>query len=412
MGCDRFSLFEQCFHRFAGGDADQPHGPSGMRPTADRNAVGIVDDEANFLEGNLQPFAQQLRKARLVALPAAHRSDDQIDITIVGDGNLGTLARNAARHFDVVGDTAPAAKTARSQFRFTGFKAVPITFVQRRIHRRCVVAAVIGDTDTVGKWHVVALNKIAAAEVDFIEAMLFCSKIDQTFDHIDRFRPTGASVNGGRGRVCEDRVPFVVNGRDIVSPLHHRQAFSQRPEVHRVSAEVERVLAPQCQEFSVRVERQFRVRVQVPRLIIAEETFRPIGRPFHGPVDFASRPGHEREFGREGIARPEIAAHIAEDGTALLFLDTKGDGKAFAGLYRTPAGGGAQCIEILVFVVFPDDGPWFHRTSRYPVDTAVESHDVGRTFEGSRCRIRVADLTSEGNVRRATSPNLRCADFH
>ena len=84
--------------------------------------------------------------------------------------------------------------------------------------------------------------------------MLFRGKIDQPFDHIDRFRPAGASVNGGRGRICEDRVPFVVNGGNVVGPLHHRQAFSQRPEVDRIGTKVQCVLTPKRQEISLRIE--------------------------------------------------------------------------------------------------------------------------------------------------------------
>ena len=50
----------------------------GMRTAADIDKIGIPGNEFHFLEGNTEPFVNQLSEARLVTLAVRYRADDQV----------------------------------------------------------------------------------------------------------------------------------------------------------------------------------------------------------------------------------------------------------------------------------------------------------------------------------------------
>ena len=321
---DRLALGDQGVDRLSRRDADQPHRAARMRAAADRDKVGVVGDEADFSERDLQPVADQLRKARLVPLPAAHGADDQLDRAVGADRQLGAFARDAAGHFDVICDADAAAQAARFRCRLARRKFVPVGRVERVIHAGGIVAAVVCHADAVGERHRVRRDQVAPAQFYPVEAMLRGGQIDQPLDHVDRFRPPGAAVDGGRRGVGQHRVAFEMNGGNAVDALHHRQPLAQRPEIDRVGAEIERVDAAQAEEIALFVERQFRRGGQVARLVVGEKTFLPRGGPFDRPPDPPRRPGHQGEFRREGVAGAEIAAHVAEHGAAILQRHAQG----------------------------------------------------------------------------------------
>ena len=153
-------------------------------------------------------------------------------------------------------------------------------------------------------------------------------------------------------------MPFVVNGGNVVGPLHHRKA-AQRPEVDRIGT--------RFSVFSPRSARNFPPRRGPtrnantdPRLIIAEETFRRLAVHFTGrPI--ARGPGHERNSGEKALRVPKFPP-ISQTARHCSFSTPRVTARRSRNM-RTPAGGGAQCIEILVFVIFPNDGTRLHRTS-------------------------------------------------
>src|SRR5262249_56495603 len=64
-----------------------------------------------------------------------------------------------------------------------------------------------------------------------------------------------------------------------------------------------------------RVQRQLHVRREIARVIVGEQGFATITRPFHGPAYAPCRPGDERELRIARIARAVVAADLARDDT-------------------------------------------------------------------------------------------------
>ena len=74
-----------------------------MRAAADRHDIGITLQEAYPFEGDAEPLADALGKARFVPLPARQGTNDHVH-AVVGahDHHLGPLTRVAHGEFDVV----------------------------------------------------------------------------------------------------------------------------------------------------------------------------------------------------------------------------------------------------------------------------------------------------------------------
>src|SRR5690242_20555440 len=89
-------------------DAAEPERAAGMRAAADRNAIGVARHELHRIYRHAEPFGDQLRKARLVALPLGCRADDDFDRAADRAfrlyGHLGLFARRAGRGVDIIGD--------------------------------------------------------------------------------------------------------------------------------------------------------------------------------------------------------------------------------------------------------------------------------------------------------------------
>ena len=169
-----------------------------------------------------------------------------------------------------------------------------------------------------------------------------------------------------------------MNGGYPVGPLHHREALAQWPEIDRVGAEIERVHAPERQEIAVLVKRQRRLGTEVAGLIVGQEALAAVRRPLYRPPGEPRRPGNEREFGREGVSRAEIAAHVAKYGPALLQRHAEHRRQPLARLHGAAPGGGAQGVELRAGVVFADDAARLHGHAVDAVDMAFERHDMGR----------------------------------
>ncbi|HEX9535449.1 MAG TPA: hypothetical protein VF924_08240, partial [Stellaceae bacterium] len=72
-----------------------------MRAGADRHAVGVAGDEPHAIGPHGEPFAEQLRKARLVALAARQGADHHLDVTLRAHRHLGAFLRRAALRLDI-----------------------------------------------------------------------------------------------------------------------------------------------------------------------------------------------------------------------------------------------------------------------------------------------------------------------
>ena len=82
-----------------------------MRTGAESDPVGVAGDEPHAILRHAEPFADQLRKAGLVALAARHRADDDLDRAFGQYRYDDALLRRAALRFDIAAepDAAPPA---------------------------------------------------------------------------------------------------------------------------------------------------------------------------------------------------------------------------------------------------------------------------------------------------------------
>ena len=76
-------------------------------------------------------------------------------------------------------------------------------------------------------------------------------------------------------------------------------------------ADIAEVRRAQREEAAVGVEREFGRHGEIAAHIVADEGLVAVARPFHRPADAARAPDHQREFGKEAVARAEIAADLA-----------------------------------------------------------------------------------------------------
>ena len=98
-----------------------------MRAAARGNPRRIVGDVDDAVERHAEPFADKLRKTRLVALPRGHRAHDQLDLSFGQHGDFAAFARGAGGDLDIIGNADPAHFAAPPGFSAADWKAVPIS---------------------------------------------------------------------------------------------------------------------------------------------------------------------------------------------------------------------------------------------------------------------------------------------
>jgi hypothetical protein len=83
-----------------------------MRAGAERYAISVAGDEPHAIGPHGEPFAEQLRKARLVALAARQGTNDHLDDPFRVHRNLGAFLRRALC-LDIGAEPDAASPTAR-----------------------------------------------------------------------------------------------------------------------------------------------------------------------------------------------------------------------------------------------------------------------------------------------------------
>src|SRR5438552_18935173 len=90
-------LLDDLVRRVEHDDAAEAERAAGMRAATDRDAIGVARHELHRVDRHPEPFGDQLRKARLVALPLGCRADDDLDgaadAALRLHGHFGLLAR-------------------------------------------------------------------------------------------------------------------------------------------------------------------------------------------------------------------------------------------------------------------------------------------------------------------------------
>ena len=114
---DAQAFFDNAVGGFLDDDRAEPHAAAGMRAAADRDAIGIAGDEAHGLDRHAEPFGDELREARLVALALRDDADDKLDEAVGRHRDFRFLARHAGRDVDVIADPDAAIFAALSSLR-------------------------------------------------------------------------------------------------------------------------------------------------------------------------------------------------------------------------------------------------------------------------------------------------------
>src|SRR6202040_4172800 len=156
--------------------------------------VGVVGDDTHVLDRHVVPLIDELREARLVALPLRRRADHDIDPAVSPYGHFGALARHPGRRIDIVGDRDAAMFAASAGGDAARREAVPIAGLQRPIHGVMIGAAVIDHAERIPIGELAFLHQITPPDLDTVEAVLAAGQIDQPFHHVHDFGAAGAAI--------------------------------------------------------------------------------------------------------------------------------------------------------------------------------------------------------------------------
>ncbi len=287
----------------------------GMRAAADRDPVGVAGDEAHAVERHAEPFGDQLRERRLVALALRHGADEDLDLALGQYRHLGLLARRAGRGVDIVGDADAAAFAARPRLGAPRRQTVPVGQPQHLLHHLMVMAAVVDHAERVGVRHQRCRHEVPAPQFDAVDAGLSRSEVDQPLHDEHHLRPAGAAVGTGRRRVGQGGAGAEMHRRYVVDARHDLDPLVEGAEGERVRALVDEIGAAHRQKAAVLVERQLGRHREIARLVVGLEIFAALASPFDRPADPLRGPGDDREFRVEAAAGAEIAADILHHDT-------------------------------------------------------------------------------------------------
>ena len=296
-------------------------------------------------------------------------------------------------------------------FRLARGEALVIGEAQRRVEPALVFAVVVDDADAVLIRKGVRRDEVLAPQLDGIEAALLGREIDQPLDDVDRLGPAGAAIGRGRHRVGHHRRAAEMHRRNVVDPRHDAEAFAQRREMRAIGADIGEVRAADGEELAARVERQLDRRRQVAAFVIGQKALAAVGQKFHRPAELLRRPGQQRIFGEEGIARAEIAAHVAAHRAALLHRHAERAGQGLALAHHAAAGAGPDRVAVLL-VDEAQRRARLHRRAGDAVDPGLEFDDMlGRGESGVGLRL-VADFGIDRDIVAAVVPHRGRARLH
>jgi hypothetical protein len=101
-----------------GDDIGFPSVPENLRQAViEPSAVGVAGHQPDLVGRNPEPFPDDPREARLVALPRRHRPQDDLHDVRGVDHDLGPPTRRAGVELDRSGGADAAAQAATARFR-------------------------------------------------------------------------------------------------------------------------------------------------------------------------------------------------------------------------------------------------------------------------------------------------------
>ncbi len=375
--------------RAAGRVADQAHG-------------GIAVPQAEVLHRHPEDGGDDLRVARLVALPVRVRDRVHRDPAAGVEAQLDLVGRReaSAACFDIGGHAAPAQFSARFGLAAPRGKSRPIRSLHRVGEHALEIAAVVGDAvrRLVGK--LVLGHEIPAPQLGGIHFQFERRLIDQPLDHVGHHRAARSAVSGP-GRLVRHREPHArARGRNVVHAGEagdHALRVDEGTGRGEIGAEVGDVREAHGEKFPRGVERELARAGDVAPLLVRQEDLGAASGPLHRSADFFRGEQHGAVFRIHVEAHPEPAADVLGDHVDLVVGNAHRvdelaahPGRALsAGIERVFSGGG---------VVGSGAGARLHRVADHARVVQRELHHARGRAERGLGRGLVARDPVEGKV--------------
>src|SRR5215471_12878660 len=169
------------------------HRSSRMRPASHAEQVRIPGDKSYRFGSDAKPLADQLHKARLVALPSRQGTNCHCDGVLRRDLDGCALMRRAACRLNVTPNADAATQALRHRGGTARREAVPIGERNGIIEDFPIEAAVISHSERIGVGQRLGGNEIRATEGKAVKSACMRSAIDEPLYYEHNLRPTGAA---------------------------------------------------------------------------------------------------------------------------------------------------------------------------------------------------------------------------
>ena len=357
-----------------------------MRAAADLDDGGVAGAQADFLDRQLEPIRDHLRKGGLVSLPRRLRAAYH-DESVALDQELDPLARRADRRFDVVRDTDAARPHGLA---LALGEAGVVRHLERALH---VAGEVSGVEDQAHRCAIGQLclgHEVAPTNLGTIDPQLPRRHVEQALDDVMRFRSTGAAIGHGRNRIRGERLHAQRDRRYPVDRGQDGAEVGERHERHGMRADVAAHMHVVGDEAPVATAAERRANRRVATLEIGEEGFAARRTPTHRPPQALGGPDDDDLLGMQIVARAEAAADIQRDDPHLFGLHH------LAEVVLEKHGALAAADErVAVVAVEPDRRARLHLAVDDARDVEFMPHDARGFSECSRHRGSVAELVIE-----------------
>ncbi len=192
-----------------------------------------------------------------MALPGRLRADQDGDVAIGANSNIGGLVAHGAADFHIGGhaDTANQALLLRGLGPL--WKFLPARDIHRAFHMRGEIAGVVHLAGRGLVRHRLRRNEVLAADRIRRHAELARALIDETLDDIGRLRTAGAAIGIHRHRIGEHRADAAMECLDVVETRQHAGAAMRdiRPEGRQIGAHVGHQVDIHGEKLAVLAER-------------------------------------------------------------------------------------------------------------------------------------------------------------
>ena len=246
----------------------------------------------DFIAPDAEPLGNEPREHRGVALTGRLNVEIDGERAVAREGEPGALERRGAGMFEHAGNADAAIFAAQFCCAPARLEAIVTGKRQRLVEDGRKIAAVIGRADGGLVRHGGGGDEVAPPQLYRIDAGDARRLLDHALEHVVRLRPPGAAIGCGRNCVGVDAARAHVDMPDVV---HAGQAAGEIPRLDAgadgadISAEIGGVADAQRQEAALAVERQFRLGIEVARLVVTEKRLGASRHPMNRAAEFLGR---------------------------------------------------------------------------------------------------------------------------